>query len=200
MFYLGLDLGKLRDFAAFAAVEKEELVGWAPASASPVLKVRYLERAALGTPYTRVVERMGQLTRHSSLNGVSHLTVDATGVGVPVVESLRKAALGCRGITAVTITAGSHARQASGTGMGEHWNVPRTDLLAGLQVLLENGELKISKKMAEAGTLVRELMSMREGRESLNGHHDDLVMAVALACWQARRVRSGFGNQRLAGM
>ena len=193
MFYLGLDLGKLRDFSALAVVEREEArVGWSPANSPTVLRVRYLERIALGTPYTRVVARVAELTRHSNLNGVSHLIVDATGVGVPVVESLRAAQLGCRGVTAVTITGGDVT--------GEHWHVPRTDLLAGLRMLLERGELKISKTMREAGTLARELMSMRSGAENLNGQHDDLVLAVALACWQAMRAKNGLGNQRLPGI
>ena len=193
MFYLGLDLGKLGDFSALAVVEREEArVGWSPANSPTVLRVRYLERIALGTPYTRVVARVAELTRHSNLNGVSHLIVDATGVGVPVVESLRAAQLGCRGVTAVTITGGDVT--------GEHWHVPRTDLLAGLRMLLERGELKISKTMREAGTLARELMSMRSGAENLNGQHDDLVLAVALACWQAMRAKNWMGTQRLTGV
>ena len=202
MFYLGLDLGKMRDFSAFAVVEREdERVGWSTVQASQVLRVRYLERVALGTPYTRVVERVAEVTRNPKLNGASYLTVDATGVGVPVVELLRAAKLGCRGMTAVTITPGARARQAPGFGVGEHWHVPRTDLLAGLQMLLERGELRISKKMRESGTLVRELLSMRGGgANSLNGQHDDLVLAVALACWQAMRPKNGIGNRRLPGI
>ena len=200
MFYLGLDLGKLQDFSALAVVEREDRLGWSPVSSPPVLRVRYVERAALGTPYTRVVARIGELTRHSNVNGNCHLTVDSTGVGVPVVESLRAAQLGCRGITAVTITGGERARQASGFGVGEHWHVPRTDLLDGVRMLLERGELKISKTMRESGTLVRELLSMRSGVANLHGQHDDLVLAVALACWQAMRAKNWLGSQRLTGV
>jgi len=32
------------------------------------------------------------------------------------------------------------------------------------------------------------------------GEHDDLVMAVALACWRAKRPQNGFGTQRLPGI
>jgi len=198
MFYLGLDLGKLRDFTALAIVEREEQVGWNPAAMpSKTLKVRYLERSPLGTPYTRVVQRMAELTRHRSLNGPSHLTVDATGVGIPVVESLRDAKLGCRGMTAITITGGDRAHQSSEFGIGEHWHVPRKDLLSGIQMLLERGELKIAKEMKESGTLVRELVSMRSNGASLGNQHDDLVLAVGLACWQATRASAGFGDRPL---
>ena len=118
-------------------------------------------------------------------------------------------------MTAVTITTGSRARQSSGFGLGEHWNVPRTDLLSGVQMLLERGELRISKKMRESGTLLRELLSMRSGGpgtgcaannaggEAAVGwaqQHDDLVLAVALACWQAMRTKNGMGNLRLPGI
>ena len=189
MFYLGLDLGKLRDYTALAMVER--------VAASGELVVRYLERAALGTPYTRVAAIMAELTRHRELAGRCYLAVDATGVGHPVVEQLRAAGLGCRGMTAVTITSGERARQSSTAGgPGECWTVPRQDLLSGVQVLLERGELKIARRMKEAGTLVRELESMRTrlgGGGSSSEQHDDLALAVALACWQAgRRQHAGF--------
>ena len=189
MFYLGLDLGKHRDFTALAVLERTP----------QELAVRYVERAALGTPYTRVVQRMGELTRHRGLNGHCYLAVDATGVGVPVVESLRAANLGCRALSAVTITGGERARQTAGFGVGvEHWTVPRTDLLSRVQMLLEKGELKIAKKMRESGALIRELISMRRRSEGESTVHDDLVLAVALACWQASRPQPGIsGSQRL---
>ncbi len=191
MFYLGLDLGKMRDFAALAVVEQSD---------RGQLAVRYLERAALGTPYLRVVDRVAELSRDRVLNGRCHLTVDATGLGVPVVESLRAAAAGWRGMTGVTITGGDRARQIPGYGMGEHWSVPRADLLGRLQVLLEKGELTISRDMKESRNLVRELIAMRSrvaGLADSSKEHDDLVLAVALSCWQASRAGIGFGNVRL---
>ena len=90
MFYVGLDLGKMRDLSAWAVVERDH---WG------VLCVRHLERAALGTPYLVVVKRVADLTLRPALNGRCHLTVDATGVGIPVIESLRAAQSGWRGMT-----------------------------------------------------------------------------------------------------
>ena len=183
----------MRDFTALAVVER---------TPQRELNVVYLERAPLGTPYTRVVQRVAELTRHPNLNGRYHLTVDATGVGVPVVEALRAAQLGTRGITAITITGGDRARQASGFGLGEHWNVPRTDLLSAVQLRLERGTLKIAKDMRESRTLVRELIRMRtrgaiDRADSDGAEHDDLVLAVAMDCWQASRPEIGMGTQRL---
>ena len=200
MIYLGLDLGKLRDFTALALVETMPY---------DELAVRYLERAPLGTPYLRVVQRVVELTHHPALNGRCHLTLDGSGVGNPVEEALRSAQGGWRGMTAVTITGGNQARPSSGSyGIGERWNVPRRDLLSNIQVLLEKGKLKIAAEMPETRALVRELIRLRrpasrhppglsdpdsDGRQE----HDDLVMAVALACWQASRSKVGLGMNRI---
>jgi hypothetical protein len=87
--------------------------------------------------------------------------------------------------------------------------VPKRDLMAGVQVLLEKGELKIARRMKETGPLVRELTDVRltagsGGRLRMGadrpGQHDDLVMALALACWRAKRTQIGFGTRRLPGI
>jgi hypothetical protein len=36
--------------------------------------------------------------------------------------------------------------------------------------------------------------------KALYGEHDDLVIALALACWRARRREIGFGTRRLPGI
>jgi hypothetical protein len=76
-------------------------------------------------------------------------------------------------------------------------------------VLLEAGQLKIPLGLTEASTLVRELGEVemrhrpgggvRVGADGA-GEHDDLVIAVALACWRASRKENGFGTQRLPGI
>ena len=101
MFFVGLDLGQRKDFTAVAVVERE--MGRPHiAVARATLLVRHLERMALGTAYTRVVERVCGMMRHPALERGARLVVDATGVGAPVVELLRGAGLAGR-ITAVTI-------------------------------------------------------------------------------------------------
>ncbi len=79
---MGLDLGQKQDFSAVAVVERDE-VG--------CMRVRYLERMALGTPYVNVVSRVSEIMQQPELAGQSRLVVDATGVGAPVVEMLRAA-------------------------------------------------------------------------------------------------------------
>ncbi len=200
MFFVGLDLGQKQDFSAVAVVEREEhrLAFLAPTLQS--MRVRHLERMPLGTPYVNVVSRVSEIMQHPALTPRSWLVVDATGVGAPVVEMLRAARPPCR-VTAVTITAGEKAH-----GRGEEWHVPKKDLMAGLQVLLEDGRLKIHRKLRESATLVRELTDVRLNPKAGGhvgvgadgyGEHDDLALAVALACWRARRIDIGYGTQRL---
>src|ERR1019366_2873206 len=87
----------------------------------------------------------------------------------------------------VTITSGD-TRNVS---HGNH-RVPKRDLVVGLQVLLQRGGLRIAADLRDAPTLLTELMDMRvkvstAGNEQFGawreGTHDDLVLAVALACW-----------------
>ena len=75
-------------------------------------------------------------------------------------------------------------------------NVPKQDLIAGVQMALERRELRIAKKVREAGTLKRELLDVRMSRRDSGylrfgadgyGQHDDLVIALALAIWRAGR-------------
>ncbi len=212
MYYVGLDLGQKRDHTAIAVVERWDVVRPYQGTEFGGVRVVYAQRVALRTPYPVVVERVREVVQSGDLRGRCGLAVDATGVGAPVVDQLRVAQLGCP-VTAVTITSGelAHASGGSGSAVGgaPRWSVPKRDLMTGLEVLLERGELKIARGLGEKTALVRELGDMRMTRKSGgyikvgadgSGEHDDLVIAVALACWLAKRQRSPYGTGRLAGM
>jgi hypothetical protein len=204
--FVGVDLGQAKDFTAIAAVERAEVKGGWDAQKyawrkNTSLRLRYLERVALGTPYPEVVERVVGLTRSSELAGHCHLVVDATGVGRPVVDLLRRAGPACQTMP-VTITGGDGESREGG-----YYRVPKRDVIVGLQVLLQSGELKIAGGLRYGAALVAEMAEMRvrvgqSGREQYGawreGSHDDLVFAVALACWGARKIYpvgvSGSGN------
>jgi hypothetical protein len=122
-----------------------------------------------------------------------------------VVEMLRGAGLGCE-ITAVSITGGERESRRAGLWV----SVPKRDLIAGVQMALDHGELRIAGKLKERGALVRELMDVRmtagpgTGRVRFGadgyGEHDDLVIALALAVWRARRKECGDRGERLTGI
>jgi hypothetical protein len=192
-FYLGLDLGQAQDWTALAIVERlksPEREGGNDAPPPPwVYHLRHLERVPLGTPYPAIVDRVCALLATSQLSGVTDLVVDATGVGRPVVDLLRAARLRP---TAVTITSGDVE-----TRDGSDWRVPKRDLVIGLQVLLQTDVLKVADGLREWPTGLRELLAFKVKIDPLTAHdsygyaregvHDDLVLAVALACWRARK-------------
>jgi hypothetical protein len=154
--------------------------------------VRHLERVPLGTSYEDVAQRVARLARMPELAGRCAVVMDATGVGAPVVEMIRKARAGCQ-IVPVVITGGESETYGAG-----FQRVPKKDLIAGLQISLDQGELRVADRLEEAETLMEEMRSMRmsmgpTGRERFGatavGSHDDLVLAVALGIWWVRKRR-----------
>lgn len=128
--------------------------------------------------------------------------VDATGVGGPVVDLLKRAEVGCR-MFPVMITGGDQTTESGG-----YWRVPKRELVVGLQVMFEEKQLRIAGRIPETKVLLREMMNMRVkvsegGHDSYAGRegaHDDLVLAVALACWRARRKRYDMFGTRNIGI
>lgn len=162
----------------------------------PLLHVRYLERFPLGTAYPVIVERVSMLMIDPRLND-PHLVVDATGVGAPVCDMLRQAGLGFNGVTITGGNAESGYNPSSQT-----WGVPKRDLVGGLQVTLQTGRLKFADGLPEIPAMIKELLAFQvkisaSGHDSYEawreGAHDDMVLALALAIWQAERGRAFLG-------
>jgi hypothetical protein len=186
-YVLGLDLGPTAAFTALAVVERTD----DDVSAEPTYAVRYLRRFPPGTAYASIVTAVGELLETEALAG-SPVAVDVTAVGTGVLDLLGD--LDARPeVVPVVVTAGHHAE------IGSHnvWQVPKKDLVTGLQLLLQGRRLAIPATMPEADLLARELGNFRakislsanpleaEWRE---GQDDDLVLAVALGCWHAGRL------------
>ena len=194
--FLGLDLGQSHDFSGMAALQRAELPGeWDPVvfgrREMVKLRLRHLERTPLGTPYPEVVDRVAQVTRTPELAARCHLIPDATGVGRPVIDLLRKSRLGC-GMMPVIITGGDDESYANGI-----YRVPKRDLIVGLQVVIQRSGLQVAAGLELWPALEQELADLRvkrlpTGREQYGawreGQHDDLVLALALACWGARKL------------
>jgi len=195
-FLVGVDLGQCRDFTAIAVIGRAELKGardpatWAYKNES-VLQLRHLERVPLGTPYPEVVERVVSVTRSGALLGRCQIVVDGTGVGRPVVDLLRGAPTGCT-VWPAMLTGGD-----SETSGGGYYRIPKRELIIGLQVLLQSGKLQIAGGLKFGPALVAEMAAMQvkisaAGNELFGawreGTHDDMVFAVALACWGAKRI------------
>ena len=194
-FFTALDLGQVFDFSTLAVIERLEQMGeWDPVvfawKKRTMLRLRYLERIPLGTPYPDVVLRVRDVMRQVAAEGLCELVVDGTGVGRPVVDLLRRSGLPCN-LRPAIVTGGIAESYSDG-----YNHVPKRDLIAGLQVALQQGKLQIAGGLKFGPAFVTEMADMRvkitsPGHEQFGawreGSHDDLVFAVALACWAARK-------------
>ena len=195
-FCVGLDLGQSADYTALAVVQEGE---------GEELRLRHLERYRLHTPYPVQADAVAALMRSERLV-VEHrdpwdptprlerpeLVVDATGVGRAVTDLLTTKGLKFR---AVTITGGDKVTAVAGG-----YRVPKRDLVAALEVPFHTGELKVAEGLELWPALQTELLNFRRKINLKTAHdsyehwrdsdHDDLVLAVALACWWARRRQS----------
>jgi hypothetical protein len=196
LFY-GLDLGCRQDPSALAVVERLHLPTGEVNHVTYerefrlAFVLRHIGVFRLGTPYTQVVRRVERLLKQPrTLQGYElqpghllrpdqTLVVDATGVGSPVVESLRAADLPGR-LHPVTITGAGHPH---GDPFGGEL-VPRLDLLSNLRMLMERELLRVPAGVRGRDALFEELL---RATDPAGGAHDDRVIAVALAVWQSTR-------------
>jgi hypothetical protein len=185
-YYVGLDLGQMRDFTALAVVERDYEAKRQP---SVLLSCAYLHRFALGTSYVTIVEDVVRLVQQPNLKPVE-LVIDQTGVGKPVCDLFERANLGCS-LERVVITCG----QKVSKGEDGSLHIAKLALISNLQILLQTRTLKIDARLPDAAVLAKELSTYQvKVTASLNetfnadrdSDHDDLVIALALACWKAK--------------
>jgi len=195
-YFLGLDLGQSQDPTALALLEREDIES---AERDPVTferrmvnlyRIRGLKRLPLGTRYPDIVRQVNDILDVSTEGHSTTVVVDATGVGAPVVDMLREELRGKATLVPVIFTAGDTARFDDGV-----HRVPKKDLVHGLLLEFEQGRLRVPDHPLRE-TLLGEFRTMRvkitgenhAGYEAWRqGQHDDMVFAVALACWAARR-------------
>lgn len=206
-FTVGLDLGQGADYSAVVVVERvlvlPPLISLgafyrAPQVVGPGMKeelhVRHLGRWELGTPYPSIVTDVTQMLRTPAMRD-GLLFIDGTGVGRAVMDMFRaewqRERFGCYSPQAITIT-GGHERNGN--------NVPKSDLMASIQVPLQQGALKVAGGLALGPMLEHELTSFRQkitatGRDTYEYQrkagdgHGDLVSALSLALFQTNTLR-----------
>lgn len=181
-FFVGVDLGQSSDYTAIAICQNANL------GEELYLDVRHLERFR-GRLYPDVAAHVGALMDSPELKGTADLVIDATGVGPAVTDIFTK--LG-RSFRAVKIHGGDTESFSEGV-----YRVPKRNLVASLQVMLQTGRFRIARELGLAGTLREELMNFRikvnpktahDSYEAWReGDHDDLVLAAALAAWAAEK-------------
>jgi hypothetical protein len=135
-----------------------------------------------------VVEHVKQLSRRHPLQAMNAtILVDATGVGAPVADLLRRGGPGCR-VIPVMIPGGD-----LGSSDVVRDRVPKVDLLAGLQVALQRRGLMTERGLRALPALLEELRSI-EVRVSESGY--GRIPGGGMMMW-CRRCR-GRGGGRAA--
>ncbi len=158
---------------------------WGEPVSAVIYTVRFLERLPLGMPYPRIADRLVQIAegvRFKLPEASIRLYVDQTGVGQPVVDQLREKI--SHPLIGVTLAAGERL-----TVRGDEARLGKAYLVSRLQVLLQNGQIRLPKT-AESEQLAHELLDFeikvdQDGQDRYGafrvGSHDDLVIALGLA-------------------
>jgi hypothetical protein len=214
-FFIGVELGQVSDVTAIAVVQSltlrflrsEEIRTNNWVSVQPVYQgpdgkevrdhppvnfaLRHLERIPAGMSYPEIVSRVESL--HAQLEKPA-VILDATGVGKAAVELFRRSDFN---LSVFTLMAGDQMVQD-----GSSYRIPKRDVISTTQVLLQTGRLKIARSLPHAALLARELVNFRfrvtsKGPEDAldwrEGPDDDLVLALAIAAWEAER-NPGLGS------
>lgn len=201
---VGIDLGQTADFTAISVIERlpkfEEqqkrvtkygvsFYKTVKVEQPPHLHCRQLQRVELGTKYPVIVAKTKAMLSLEALRGAL-LVVDGTGVGRAVIDMFRAA--GLRPI-AVNITGGSSVHFDEG-----YWYVPKRDLVAAVQVPLQDKRLLFAQESEFNEVLVKEMLDFKvKITESANdtygawreGQHDDLLFSVMLASWAGQKFK-----------
>lgn len=222
-FVAALDPGQISDPTALVIIEahgtKTKFVGEGPDPETDIMTdltrwvdvmpvhcdVRHIERFQLGGLYRDNARVVAQ--RIAQLRMPRYLALDRTGVGVAVIEHYQ--ALSPIGIM---IHGGDQTRR------DEHgiWYIPKRDLVSVPQLMFQNKQLRIAAGRPEdvvyrqhAELLFKECMSFKMRINARTGHdtyeawregeHDDLVLALSIACWTAQMIVSTEAMRLLHG-
>jgi len=207
---VGIDIGQSRDPTALVITEAERVLltpgqGWRVPKSQGIVKsehirydpgvyetvytVRDLGRLPLGTSYPKVAEHIQNVVAALAERGIWQplLYVDATGVGMPVVDLLSEGLRRTNArLCACTFTHGDKLTLGSN---GHTASVGKAFLVSRLQAMLQSQRLKMPKN-TESEALARELMDYEikvdnNANDTYGafkvGTHDDLVTALGLS-------------------
>jgi hypothetical protein len=187
VYLLGLDLGQASDYSAIvvAEVSRDE--------PERRYDVHHIERLPLGTRYPAVVAHTKAIVaslRAQDPQPDIWLLLDYTGCGRPVFDLFGDVGAGSMPIP-IVITGGDAVTR----GDDWSWRVPKRDLAASVQIVLQSGRLRIHAETPLADALTGELVGFR-AKTTLSGHqkfeagedwrsaaHDDLTLSLAMICW-----------------
>jgi hypothetical protein len=190
-YYAGVDLGKRRDPSTVVVLRTTYAYGKANYHAG------YLKRFNLQMLYTDISSKLAsldkqlqQLAAREDKEAIITYVLDATGIGGPVAEVVCKRLPYAR-IMKAYITGGISTTYSPEDAWEVH--IPKGQLVSGLMAAFDRGVITMSENSKEADAILEELANFEihisdEGHDSYYAapaHHDDLVIALALAVWAA---------------
>lgn len=196
-YLIGLDLGEAQDYTAITIL-KQFLNS---ETHETHYEIPQLERVPLGTPYRQIGEYVkgilesaqvsGQVNGQSigvyAPNNLPELCVDFTGAGRPVRQIFREMGIdNVARVVPISITGGQSIGAVPG-----FYTVSKRDIVRALEVLYQDGRLKLAKELEYAPVFVQELLNFKvkikpkTGNDSFEAwrdrDHDDLVLSAAIA-------------------
>jgi hypothetical protein len=193
VFVAGLDLGKVGDPSALAIVEYVDLP-LGDAVRRPFRRdLLDIQRLPLGMSYVDQIEIVAEVVR--PLGDACRVVFDRTGGGVVAADLFREAkanGLFARWPHGVAISGGETAASED--------SISKVDLVRNLQEAVANGRLRyppglpmVEETIAEAMSFKPEMTRIRKWLtfNAVSGAHDDLLSALAFACWSKFANRGG---------
>jgi phage FluMu gp28-like protein len=154
----GVDFGKLQDYSAIAVVKVEE----------DTVLLTHLHQFPLNTSYSEVI---GHLIKANQKLCFEKVLVDQTGVGEPILEEIRNQGIDC--VEGVKFTIET-----------------KEELLSGLKIVMEQGRLALPYNRALCTQINEQQYSYSKSGHLQFSHppnsHDDMLWALALACYATR--------------
>ncbi len=187
---IGVDIGQKHDPTAIVVAEATGQVQGYDTLWS--YTARHMERLPLGTDYETVAARVKEVVERVADRPDTHgpiaVIVDATGVGLPVVDILRRTL--ARSPASLTAAIFTHGHRLNGVIGDKEIGVGKAYLVSTLQALFHTGRIQLPPNHREAAAMTRELQDYeirvdddandRYGAFKV-GTHDDLVTALGLA-------------------
>lgn len=189
---LSIDLGEKRDYAAFSITDSvgEPLQRFEGDRGIAVFyDTIHLERY-LHVPYPELVERTWALMQTPELKEQTDLIVDATGVGLPVVQMMQQKGLHPTGIWITGGQVVTEDREIGG------FRVPKEHIANAMDLVLQARRWRVARGIDYREALLKEARAFTKKVETertatyeaaREDDHDDLVMSVAMALWWATR-------------
>jgi len=181
--FIGLDLGQQYDFTVITAVSS-----YRTDHREITHTLEYIHRFPLKMSYSVMANQVTSFVTSSRVKLYNPtLIVDFTGVGAPVYDMLVKNGLKP---VAFTITGGTQPNITNRHKM----SVPKRDMVASLQIALQNRNIKIPSNINELEQLKSEIQNFHIKIDKSSSTtfgalrdsvHDDIIMALCMSIWYA---------------